>query len=295
MDDQFDRSREDVGNAIALEHVNTTMPDQQLGFLFYVTGLGLTRDPYLSTGLDNMWINVGRSQFHLPTRPAQVLRGHTAIVMPGRAALLQRLAKVRDRLAGTRFAVSEGEDHVEAVSPWGNRIRCFEPDEQRFGRMQLGMPYVEFDVPAGTAAGIARFYAQVIKAPAAVEDGGRCARVAVGNRQALLFRETDRPLPEYDGHHIQIYIADFSGPHRWLKERGLVSAENSRFQYRFQDIVDPDNGKRLHVLEHEVRSLTHPLYGRSLVNRDPLQTSRNYAPGHDAAAPEMGRRASAVG
>jgi hypothetical protein len=35
--------------------------------LFYVTGLGLTRDPYLMVADSNMWINAGRSQFHLPT------------------------------------------------------------------------------------------------------------------------------------------------------------------------------------------------------------------------------------
>ena len=34
-----------------------------------------------------MWVNVGRSQFHLPTRGIQVLRGHVGIVMPDLAAL----------------------------------------------------------------------------------------------------------------------------------------------------------------------------------------------------------------
>src|SRR4051794_18734213 len=115
MEKSYDRAREDLGNAVALEHVNTSCPDQQQAFLFYVTGLGLTRDPYLSTGLDNMWINVGRSQFHLPLRTAQVVRGHTAIVLPGRAALLERLAAVKDKLAGTQFSVTEQADHVEVV------------------------------------------------------------------------------------------------------------------------------------------------------------------------------------
>ena len=69
----YDRAAEDIGNVVTLEHVNTRVPDQQLATLFYVTGLGLTRDPYLMTGVGNMWINVGRSQFHLPTGKAQVL------------------------------------------------------------------------------------------------------------------------------------------------------------------------------------------------------------------------------
>jgi hypothetical protein len=43
---------------VALEHVNVWIPDQQIATLFYVTGLGLTRDPYLMPGLENMWINI---------------------------------------------------------------------------------------------------------------------------------------------------------------------------------------------------------------------------------------------
>ena len=155
MDRNFNRTAEDLGNVVALEHVNVTVPDQQLATLFYVTGLGLTRDPYIMTGLENMWMNVGRSQFHLPTKEPQVLRGHTGLVLPDRAALLCRLATVKDRLAHTRFSYIEHEAYVEATCPWGNRIRCHAPDEKRFGRIQLGMPYVEFEVPPGVASGIA--------------------------------------------------------------------------------------------------------------------------------------------
>src|SRR2546425_11351013 len=86
---QFDRAAEDLGNAIHLEHVNVTVPDQRLATLFYVTGLGLTRDPYIMVSDSNMWVNVGRSQFHLPSGEAQVLRGHTGLVISGRDALLQ--------------------------------------------------------------------------------------------------------------------------------------------------------------------------------------------------------------
>src|ERR1700761_9846720 len=104
---QFDRAAEDLGNSIHFEHVNVQVPDQHLATLFYVAGVGLTRDPYLMVSDSNMWVNVGRSQFHLPSAPAQVLRGHTAIVMPGRTALLERLASVRAELEGTAFALRE--------------------------------------------------------------------------------------------------------------------------------------------------------------------------------------------
>src|ERR1700691_6261158 len=114
MQQPFDRALEDLGNSIHLEHVNVTVPDQHLASLFYVTGLGLTRDPYLMVSDTNMWVNVGRSQFHLPEGKAQVLRGHTGIVIAGREALLARLAAVAKKLEGTAFGFSEHNDHVEA-------------------------------------------------------------------------------------------------------------------------------------------------------------------------------------
>ena len=149
---------------------------------------------------------------------------------------------MRPRLTGTRFEFADAGSHVEVTCPWGNRIRVHAPDAVRFGRMTLGMPYVELDVPPGTAAGIARFYAEVFDARTACgsDAAGAWARIGAGIGECLLFRETDRPLPAYDGHHLQISVADFSGGHRRLLERGLVSEESNASQYRFQDIVDPD-------------------------------------------------------
>jgi hypothetical protein len=279
---EFDRAAEDLGNSIHLEHVNVQVPDQRLATLFYVAGLGLTRDPYLMVSDTNMWVNVGRSQFHLPSGQAQVLRGTTGLVISGREALLARLAAVARKLEGTRFSFAEHNDYVEATCPWGNRMRVHEPDAARFGRISLGIPYVEFDVPVGTARGIAAFYPAIMETPAAVRNGdGTLARVKVGKDQHLQFRETDRPQGAFDGHHVQIYIANFSGPYRRLKERGLVSREDNQYQYRFQDIVDLDSGKCLFTVEHEVRSATHPMYLRPLANRNPATTNRNYANGYD--------------
>jgi hypothetical protein len=229
-----------------------------------------------------MWVNVGRSQFHLPSGKPQILRGHIGIVISGRAALLDRLASVAKKLEGTAFAFSEHNDYVEATCPWGNRVRCHEPDAARFGRVTLGIPYVEFEVPLGTAPGICAFYPEIMGIPAELGKGdGTVARVKMSKDQHLQFRETDRPQPDYDGHHVQIYITDFSGPHRRLSERGLIYSEDNQYQYRFRDIIDPANGRRLFTIEHEVRSATHPMYLRPLINRNPAQTNRNYAFGHD--------------
>ncbi len=277
----YDRTQEDVGNIIALEHVNLAIPDQRLAQLFYAAGMGFTRDPYMMVGDDNMWINLGRQQFHLPSRGQHVLRGHVGLVVPSLETLKARLTAVRPKLANTRFNFVEQNGELMVICPWGNRLRCFAPSP-RFGDMTLGMPYVEFDVPRGTAPGIARFYEQVFRVPSVVTEDKACATIPVGRNQALIFREGDSPPQPYDGHHVAIYIADFSGPHRFLKQHDLVSEESDAHQYRFRDIFDLESGVKLFEIEHEVRSLKHPLWGRTFINRNPEQTQRGYMRDRDA-------------
>ena len=282
MQQQFDRAAEDLGNSIYLEHVNVQVPDQHLATLFYVTGLGLTRDPYLMVSDTNMWINVGRSQFHLPSGKAQVVRGHTGIVISGRQALLERLASVAGKLKGTAFAFSEHNDYIEATCPWGNRVRCYEPDAARFGRITLGIPYVEFDVPVGTAQGICAFYPEIMGIPAELKNGdGTLARVQIGqgpvsavSRNRPAAAGIRRP-PCADVHHELLGPPRPAGGARPYLQRGQpVPIPLSRYRRSRY-------GKPLFTVEHEVRSATHPMYMRPLINRNPAQTNRNYANGHD--------------
>ena len=284
----YDRTTQDVGNIVALEHVNVKVPDQQMATVFYVGGLGLTRDPYLMVTLDNMWINVGQQQFHLPTGEPQVLRGRVGLVIADFDELPRRLEKVGAKLAGTRFEYAVEDKHIRVVSPWGNVIRCHAPGPS-FGDMTLGIPYVEFLVEEGAADGIARFYRTALGAVTSVTQngGGPAARVTVGPHQQMIFQETQEAIPAYDGHHVQVYISDFSRPHRWLRERGLVTEESNWYQYRFQDIVDPDTNRVLFTIEHEVRSLLSPLYLRPLVNRNPAQRQPTYQRGRDPFVPGM--------
>jgi hypothetical protein len=278
---QFDRTAEDVGNIVHLEHFNVTQPDQGPTTLFYVVALGGTRDPYLMVGLDNMWVNFGRTQVHLPSRDPQpqVVRGRIGFVVPDLAAVLARMQRVAPRLENTRFSFEDHGTHIDATCPWGNRIRVH-PAGPEYGRTQLGLVYVGFDVPPGTAAGIARFYSEVMRAPARAAEGR--ARVNVGQAQHLYFSETDASPPPYDGHHIQIYLADFSSPYRWLAERGLVTMETDAHEWRFQQIVDPQSARPLFEVEHEVRSMKHPLFARALVNRNPGLSNTSYAAGQEA-------------
>jgi hypothetical protein len=260
----------DVGNVLLMEHLNLEVPNQLEATLFYIVGLGLTRDPYNTVGVDNMHVNVGDSQFHLPTRGTQVMAGHVGMIVPDLDALENRLEGVQPRLAHTKLAWHREADHVAVTCPWGNQLRCYAPDEARFGDRKLGIPYLEFQVKPGAAAGIAHFYEQVMRTPSRVESGaaGTAAHVQVGRNQELIFRETKGEIPTYDGYHIAVYIANFSGPYGYLSERGLADEVRNQ-QFRFKSIVDPETGEQVHELEHEVRNLHHPQFRRVLVNRDP--------------------------
>ena len=278
----FNRAEEDYGNVLNMEHVNLTVPDQQLAALFYVTGLGFTRDPYIDFGTFNMWINVGEQQFHLPKRDAQRFRGHIAVVVPDLDDLKRRLDFIDRPMQGSDYSRQEEDGHIALKCPWGNDIRAYGP---AFGT-SLGIPFAVMDVPPDSADGIVRFYTQVLATPAkVVENGHRQAEVSMGGNQRMIFRETTQDIPAYDGHHIAIYVANFSAPHAALNERGLVTEESDQHQYRFQAIVDPDDGELLTEIEHEVRSLKHPMFKRFLVNRNPAQSFMNYTQGRDVFVP----------
>jgi hypothetical protein len=232
-------------------------------------------------------VNFGRTQCHLPSRGSkpEVVRGTVGFVVPSLDELKKRFehaGKEMQRVVPekkTKFSWREKDGAVEATCPWGNRVRCHAPSPE-FGNTELGIVYVDFDVPKGTAEGIARFYQDVMKCPASAR-GGR-ATVGIGRNQKLYFTETAQPQPEYDNHHIQVYIADFGSPYRWLKERGLVSMETDENEWRFQWIVDPKDGRKLFQIEHEVRSMKHRLFNRPLVNRNHAITNMTYVSGFDA-------------
>lgn len=197
------------------------------------------------------------------------------------------MASVAEALKGTQFSCERVSDHLLVTCPWGNRYRCYGANPALFGDMAIGMPYVEFLVPVGAMAGILRFYQSVFAAPGVFEQDtqGKFGRVKIGRQQSLIFRETERALRPYDGHHIAVYVANFSKPYGFLQGRGLISEDVRNHQFRFKDIVDPEDGSKKFTLEHEVRSLRHPMYQRFFVNRDAAQSQRDYHRGWDALVP----------
>ena len=281
MPNTFDRSVQAIGNITQLEHVNLRVPDLGIADIFFVHGLGLTRDPYIDLGPELVWFNVGRQQFHIPLSAdrADVLRGTIVLSVPNLDSFIVRLTRAAPYLSDTSFGFTRTENSIEITGPWGNQFRCVEASTDR---MPLGISAVELAVPERTTPGIAEFYRQAFDAPARVANG-RCD-VVVGAGQRLSFVEA-ASVPEYDGHHIAVYISDFAAPHSWLSGRDLIVEETNAYQYRFNWIVHPETDEPLFELEHEVRSQDHPLKDRLLINKNPDQRLQEYLAGADALWP----------
>lgn len=283
-EETYDRTSEDVGNIVELAHVNIWVRDPHIGHLFYVVGLGLTRDPFGVTGITSMWVNVGQSQFHLPWGEAPRMRATTALVLPDIDVLLRNLGSIRENLKDTQFAFAQVSDgQVDVTGPWGNRFRCHAPDPARFGHMQLGIPYVEFYAKPDTLPRIVTFYREVVRTYAGLSEdsNGPYAWVNAGPGQQLIYRETDDYEREFWGHHIQITLADFSRPYARLKELGLITEETNQHQYRFEDVVDIETGEVLYTTQHETRSMLHPHRARNLINRAAWMDNTNLVQGYE--------------
>ncbi|KAF0714035.1 Aste57867_4088 [Aphanomyces stellatus] len=289
---------------VQLEHINLSIQEggesKSTTGSFYLGVLGCARDPRLE------WMihaNIGLSQFHiLPNQPAnQRINGELALFYTNLDTFAKHMqGQSYDSFVDVRGDVPVPESihhweftratrlyrHLRITGPHGNTFVAFEspadyvalaqasgahPGERSLGD---GLAYIKFLVRRGTAAGIARFYQQLLGASSIVEstndDGGACASVACGPMQRLLFEETAAALRPYDGHHICIYIRDFEASYQRIHAKGLawnnplfhdrcdtwVETQKHK-QFRVLHIVDPDTDDQLLELEHEVRPLDH--------------------------------------
>ena len=262
----------------------------------------------LASEMKTLWANCGASQFHLPYgETAQRIPGKIGLLIrPDRwEAFCERVKKEsysgciqsyefrkdrynRDILElqfyDNRSICRAGESPVPIhpqpfIQPtdteWGDAVA------KRYGRTAtdcVSIEYVAFLCPNNTATLIARFYETVLDATVTVtvtdDDGDQVAVVAVGSivdnkaDQCLIFRETNNDIPQYDGHHIALYVQDVEQGFSKCEKAGVVwinprfsdkadSLETAKYyqQFRFKDIVD--DGQVVFQLEHEVRCDQH--------------------------------------
>ena len=144
---------------------------------------------------------------------------------------------------------------------------------------------LSFAVPEGTTAAIGGFYQNVLVAPAEIQsDGLSVAHIKIGRHQSLRFRESKEPVAPYDGHHIAIYVANFSGPYNFLNSRHLISEDVRNHQFRFQSIIDDKSGRVVLHWNMKLEVFTIPC-SIGILSIGILQVQRNYRRGRDALIP----------
>ncbi|MEP5723444.1 MAG: hypothetical protein ABJL64_14635 [Rhizobiaceae bacterium] len=275
MNGRFGVTNPEIGGIVHLDHVNFETPDHELATVFYINGLGLTRDPYRRADEQNMGINVGLQQFHLPRRGEQTppFYGVVGLVVPDiegikkRCDLLSKLGK----FDGTPYRWVQEGSAVLVTSPFGVQFRLHRAEDFVFQR-PLGIAYVEVSVPLQTADGIAKFYSKIVKAPVQVRDieAGKTALVSAGPHQQIRFVE--RSLDDYRTHsmHISYHVTHYNELRETVADHDSLMGAGRGEVFFFNKIFDPDTGEFIFEIQNEVRSIYHPDFMRPLINRWPI-------------------------
>jgi hypothetical protein len=274
-----------------LEHVNINISHASPSDEFFFQLLGLVPSSICDPERI-LHANMGLSQMHLPVVPTSPQTWNGAI----------GLAYTEEEFGRVRAAVSQGGSQWSAEELSANELVVTGPHATRYhlhsvptswsetSRAQgsihrgesddgdrarcAGLLYVEVLVAPGAAAPIHTLYSEIFEAKAQLARSGgdnglwSCV-VHVGSAdgpQQIRYRETQAPLPDYDGHHLAIYLDDYESAYLKAVERGLVwnnprfndvpnSLEDAkkRAQFRMKDLVNLVTGEVVHELEHEVR------------------------------------------
>lgn len=265
----------EVGRCVHLEHVNFELDDHDLATVFFMAGLGLTRDPYKRADDTNMGVNVGLQQFHLPRRgnPTPPFPGLVGLVVPDLDGACDRLARLQaaGKFDATPYTLDRAGDMARVTSPFGINMHLHAAGTLPFLR-PLGLAYVDVPVPPGTAAGLVSFYRRIMGCPAELTDldGVPAAVVGVGAHQSLRYRECTLGSYETHSFHVAIYTTDYNALRRTLKDQDAFMGDALNQTFFFNRLFDPDSGETLIHFQHEMRGLFHPDFMRPLVNRWPL-------------------------
>jgi len=274
------------GGIGALHHLNFCVTDYYHGMVFYSEGLGATfstaETAFDRGGLPVAWYSFGhQQQFHVvKAEEAQVLRGFVTLTVPSLDRLEARLRSVASELAGTRFAFQafpEDGDCPRSVTvrcPWGNAFHVLE------SAAGAGIQGVHFDCAKGESGLIADHFRRLFGAAVVTEDG--VAKVGLG-ASFFAFQETGS-LPagfpkSLDHLHVAMFVEDFDAAfssfeaaalldteHRFADKAYSLPAAHEHKQFRVRDVVAED-GRLVYQLELEVRSKSHPSFGKRLQAR----------------------------
>ena len=266
----------EVKGILYLEHFNFEVSDHDLATIFFMSGLGFTRDPYRRVDETNMGVNIGMQQFHLPRRgnPTPPFYGEIGLIVPDLQALKLRLDRLEalGHFAETPYGLTILNDGtVRVISPFGIRLKLHQAGTLPF-LSSLGLVYVDIPVQPGKVQALQKFYRDFLDAPTVVRklDNEESLIVTHGPHQYLRFRE--RELQDYNlyNFHVAYYITNFNACRDRVVEQGSLLGQGLGQVFFFDELFDPESGEMILRFQQEIRSVYHPDFMRPLVNRWPL-------------------------
>jgi len=265
----------EIGSILHLEHFNFEGADRDMATIFFMDGLGLTRDPYHRIDETNMGVNIGMQQFHLPRRGATPpFHGQIGLVMPDLAGICIRLNRLTQmgKFDQTSYQLDRLDDlTLRVVSPFGIELKLHAAGSLSFLR-QMGLAYVDIPVEPGKAERLQKYYQDFMVTPAVLceLEGEKSLVVTHGPYQYIRYRE--RKLDDYDlyNFHIAYYVTNYNAYLDRVSELGSILGDGDGRLFFFDELFDPDTGEVILRFQQEVRSIYHPDFMRPLVNRWPL-------------------------
>lgn len=265
----------EVGRILHMEHFNHQVQDQNTATIFFINGLGLTRDPYQRTDETNIGVNIGFQQLHLPLRgPTHHFDGVIGLVVPDLPVIEARLKRLEDakKFSGTPYRYNAVNNKTAYItSPYGTDFRLHQMGSIPFGK-PLGIPYIEFMIPPGMAKKIVSFYQKIMDTPARVRKtkDAVMTEVVMGPYQHIRFIEKELESYELFSFHIAIFVSHYDTIKQSLVDLGVDVYGDRTHTCFWNPIIDPETGDHLLNLQHEMRSVQHPDFMHPYTNRWPM-------------------------
>lgn len=266
----------EIRGILHLEHFNFEGADHDIATIFFMNGLGFTRDPYRRVDETNMGVNIGMQQFHLPRRgnPTPPFYGEVGLIVPNLPLIKARLERLAEmgKFDGTPYNLAMLDDGtMRVMSPFGISLRLYSPGSIPFLR-PLGLAYIDIPVEPGKTEPLEKFYRDLVDTPTTLCElaGEKSLIVTFGPYQYVRFREREIEDYELYSFHVAYYVTNYNPYRDRVIEQESLQGEGLGQVFFFDELFDPDTGDMILRFPQEVRSVYHPDFMRPLVNRWPL-------------------------
>ena len=203
------------------------------GDKIFVSGLGLTRDPYRRTDEANMGVNIGMQRFHLPRRGRVTppFFGEIGLILPDIKIVLARLNRIEHngKFEGTAYEILAVQNNfIYLKSPWGIPMRLWNSGAQLF-RGPNGVNLCWYSRSTWHSKETDQILPRIIEAPVLIDkiNGENAAICTVGPHQYPRFIE--REIGNYNLYdfHVAYNITNYNEARDIAASHGKIKREGT--------------------------------------------------------------------